>query len=171
MGKRYYHKNKPAVETQELERILLNLQPGEFISYEQLSEIVNMPVDGQGKGYARLKKARERLEKHDQIVIDCVPGKGVQRRDDEGIVMGVDKRLQGIRNDAAKGIRRVGCAEFNNLSLQMQTSFLAKISMLETLNHFARPSSQKKLEEKVNTRKEKLEVDETLNFMLDSGVK
>lgn len=90
------------METQLLEQRLLKMEPGEFVSYDDLTAVCG--VDVRGAGYPLLASARKAAGRALSTIFDAVRGEGIKRLEEDEKVAAVSRLVSRGR----KTIRKAG---------------------------------------------------------------
>lgn len=114
---------------QRLEKV----QPGELVTYAELSRIIGQNV--RADGYQVLRSARNYVAETSRIVFDVVHGEGLKRLRNEEIPASADAALQSIRRKAKRTARRLGrCVDIDALPAETRNDFNLKLSVLGMLS-------------------------------------
>lgn len=163
--------NKPSVDAQVLIERLLDMEPGDFISYQELSDLIDKDTQ-QGKGYRALFRARSILEREEQKVIIPIPNEGVRCLTDEEKVESGRGYIGKAGRAGRKGITRVTCVHnFDQLPNDKKIEHNYVLSVAGAIQHFARPKVRRQVEERIAQGNKVLSCDETLNTVLELGIK
>lgn len=119
------------IETRLLYGRLRTLQPGELVTYDDLSAELGKDVR---QSWHYLTTAREWLEKDDRIVTECDPGTGVRRvtNEEHAAVMQMHrKRAQG---QLRRGISKAACADYERLPRDAKQTYNRELAHLGVLH-------------------------------------
>jgi hypothetical protein len=156
-----------SVDTQFLLERLLETDPGETITYEELTDLIGRDVRPGGDAYPNLFSAR-RIAQHDhRIVFEAVRKVGIVRLRDDAIVRTAPGSIQRARRAALRGSKVLACVEdFDNLSDKDKLQHNTALSVLGVIAHFAKPKSVKTVAAAVSDAKTRLPVARTIaHFM------
>lgn len=135
-----------SVFSQALIDHLIDFAPGQFVSYEDLSKVAGVDVK-QCRWF--LTTARNRLERDERIVFEAVPGRGVVRKDDSGIISVSMRKCQGIRTAARRARDIARCSEPEKLSRDEKSRRLAIETTSRVVLAVSKPKRLKELEVKM----------------------
>lgn len=86
-------------QTLQIERVLKQTKPGDFITYKNLEVLSGVKMDNKGKGYMRTALNRLNIE------YSPVPGEGIQLASPENAIAIVSKRVIKIDNSVKRAER------------------------------------------------------------------
>jgi len=162
---------KPSLDAQTLLDVLLEMQPGDFVSYQDLSDLIGKDVQV-GEGYRALFRARTILEREERQVVTPVPGEGIRCLTDEEKVDSGCGFVGKAGRAGARGVSRVSCVEsFEHLPNEKKIEHNYVLSIAGAIQHFARPKTRKQIEERIAQTRKPMACDETLNAVLELGIK
>lgn len=153
-----------SVDTQILERRLLDVSVGEIVSYEELSKTIGRDV--QRKAHHLLTTAVRRVLRDKQIVFAAVHGKGLKRLDDAGVLGVGEAAIAAIGRKSRRTVKKMACADYKALKPEERTQHNVIVSQLGVLAHITSSSVQKKLE--ASAGHEKLPVAKMLAAVAES---
>ena len=156
-----------SIESQLIEERLSSIEIGEFVSYDDLSEVCKKDVRTSGRG--NLNTARNRLRRDKQMVFDPVRGEGIRRANDTEIVAGCNRSVSAIRNAARRGAKRIACARYETLNDAEKVQHNTMASQFGVLYSLTSQASRKALETKVKAANATLPPPETLRAFLGNG--
>lgn len=145
----------------------LRSRAGEFVlvTYDELAARLGRGCRSHERGYANLRSALKVLEAQERIVFFAVPGEGVQQANDQGIVGLSVAGLDRARNTAKRSIRKLACANYENLPNDLRIKHNATASILGVLAEMTKPSSVKRLEAAVSGTQQLLSAKATTEAM------
>ena len=149
-----------SVDTQVIEKRLAQLNPGETVSYGELSKLIDRDVQGPARHV--LESARRRLLKDKQMVFDAVWNEGIKRLEDSDIALLGRRALKHIGRTAKLCVRRQACADYESLPVDTRRTMDASNSMLGAIHAVTKPSMTKKIEDKVAQTQARLPIGTTL---------
>lgn len=172
MGKIKFEKGKkPSLDAQTLLDCLEEMKPGDFVSYSDLSELIGKDVQV-GKGYQALSRARKILERENGKVVEPVFGQGMRCLEDESKVDSSEYYVKKAGRAGKKAVKRLTTIEnFAALSNAKKVKHNYVMSVAGVIHHLSKPSTKKQIESKVSQSHRQMELDETLNAVLETGVK
>ena len=136
--------NEVSADTLALYEALKDITIDGMITYANLSDLIGRDVQSEAIG--SLTTARRMCQMEDQIVFSPVRGVGLKRLDDSGIVEYADNDIAKIHRAARRGVERLGCASYANLSEEQKPSFNAKAAVLGTIATHSRRAHVKQIE-------------------------
>lgn len=144
------HKAIPelSVDTQVLERRLLELNIGDEVPYQVLSTAIGRNVQGPGR-HVLASAVRRLLNEHGRVIAS-VKGQGMKRLDDVGIVSTGAAAIKHIHRTSKRASKRLAAvADYEALPKPEQARLNLQRAMLGVLAHSTREPQMKKLEGKV----------------------
>ena len=150
-----------SVEARLMIQYLRPLPMKAFVSYAALSAIVGVEVDG---SLPALRTALIRLQRDEGMLFMCIPGKGVERLDDEAIVNDGTARAERMRRMAKRTVERLTVAAFEKLSGPSQRRYSAVASISATVAWMVKPKQMEKIADKSTPERRSLPVNETLTM-------
>lgn len=167
----YKKGQKPSLDAQTLVNALLDMNPGDFVSYKDLTEFVGKDVQS-GDGYRALFRARQILKREERKVFEPVPGEGIKCLEDHEIVGTGKKFIRGAYNRARKGSTHLACVDYESLpDERSKNEYNVSLSVMGTILEFSKASSQKKIEARVAQSHKVIDTDETVNIILELDIK
>lgn len=133
-----------AVETRLIYEKLKTIGVGEVVTYDELTAICGRAVDKEARGL--LETARRWCLKEHQMVFGAQRGVGMVRLSDTQIVHGADQDIVKVRRHAQRGMAKLACASYENLSDEMKPEFNAKAAILGTLIQHSNPAQIKQVQ-------------------------
>lgn len=153
-----------SVDTQVLERLLLEVPVDGFIGYETLTKAIGRDVQTRARHI--LQSAVRRAQRDKSIVFSAVRGEGLKRLTD-GAVLGVGAAaVASIGRKSRRAVRTLGCANFEALKPSERSQHNMLVSQLGVLAHITSGATQKKLEARAGH--EKLAVAKMLEAVQES---
>lgn len=150
-----------SADTSILENRLRNTQPGDVISYQDLSKVIGRDV--RQFCWGNLTSARRTLT-GEKIHFDIVRGVGLKRLDGAGAVVAVGSYIEKARHAAGRGIKILQNVEFSELPDDAKRSHLAKSAQLGAIKLFGSSKATKKLEAKAAETSAQLAIGDTLKL-------
>lgn len=120
------------IETRLLYARLKALQPGETVSYEDLSREIGKDVH-RGSWHF-LTTALSWLEREDRIVTECDPGTGVRRVTNEEHTAVMQLHRKRAQGQLRRGIDKAACADYERLPDQSRREFNRELAHLGVLH-------------------------------------
>lgn len=150
-----------SVSTGLLIAALKRLGYGETLSYQALSDIAGERIDGTSQ---TLRTARHRVEEDFEIVVECIPGVGVQRLNDAEIVESGADGLRRIRRKAQRTGRRVMTAAFDKLTMAERQRQAAISAVAAVVAHETKPKAIERIAAGLSPNRLEIGIAETLEF-------
>ena len=113
------------------------------------------------KFYGKLASARRVIER-EQRIVTTLDGGIVTRLADAAIVSTASDVIQRVRRTSLRGLKKLGCVDYDKLTNAEKTKHDASASHLGILAECSRPNTVAKIEAKVQEKTAKLTFDETL---------
>lgn len=139
--------SRPSAEKIKFVDRLKDGKPGDFVSYKELSDLVNDDVQD-GKAYQSLRKARHTVIREHSLVwhpSECHTGLKCLTAT-EITALG-EKDRQKIRRAAGRGLRRLQAADCSQMSQSQMLRHVATITHLKVIQLTAARKKREKLEE------------------------
>lgn len=156
-----------SVEVRLLTERLRLLEPDEFISYIEMSEVVGQDI--QAHRWI-LSSARNRILRQDGIVTGCVHGEGIKRYVDAQIHSISEAMLVSTRRRIRKTIRQLVAADYDLLSDDEKATHNTHLSILGVLHQFTKPKTIRRIEAAVGQTLEQLPLSKTIE-LFGQGIK
>jgi hypothetical protein len=150
-----------SIETELLEKYLLEHQADPLISYASLAAVIAEDVRT-GRGYARLKSARDGLLRDHQILFVNVPKAGWKRADNTEVLATGGNTLRTIHRAAHRGVKRFKATRIGDLTNDQKHEFNATASLLGAVMGVTTTQARTKLLGVVQQTTDKLPVAKTL---------
>lgn len=147
-----------SIDAQAIERRLDAVNPGETVTYAELSRLVGRDVQ---KDRGPLQTAMRRLTAN-QKVFSAVRGEGVKRLTDAEILGLSPAALASMSGKARRTAKKLAAVDYAALDQQQQAAHNAALSVFAVVSHMARPASMKLLEARVAETHEALPIGRTL---------
>lgn len=136
---------------------------GEVVEYDEMSKIIDRPVQGDGRG--SLNTARKAASRDDGIIFGTIRKVGLKRLSDAEIVGKQDQRRRHVKKTAESGFNELGRIQsYEKLSAQDKVRHNATASIFAAVSHVTKPSSMKRIEIKVAEAQAKLPIASTLKL-------
>ena len=155
-----------SIESQKVIERLGWCEPGDFVSYQELSQIAGGDIQD-GKYFA-LDTGRKRLERDRSYVFATVKNEGVKRLTDEEIVRTSEIGITKVRREARRSVRKLVCVDFDTLTNVAKIKHNARLSVFGALAIVTSAKKQRLIEQAVSETKTRLDVGQTLRLF---GVK
>jgi len=150
-NKKQFHPK--SLETELLEKRLLELEPGQAVSYEDLTKIIGMDVrPGKGRGYQRLHSARQSIRTHVFFAGDG----GVRRLTDSEILELQATRTKHIHKTANKSQKEILAVDVSKLTPETKVLFNLRLSHALLLAQATTAASVKRISAAVAASQDKL---------------
>lgn len=152
-----------SVDTKLLYARIRNAQPGDLITNDELSSIVNVPIATRRNC---LNTARDMAIREDGIVFDCVRGLGIKRLHEHEVAQLGPQFFSKVRRGAKRVARKLvsGVKDFEALSPEAKTAHNMTLSITGALLQGLRPSRVKEIERTVQNGSAVLPVAKTLEL-------
>lgn len=150
-----------APETRIVIQRLKSMSIGDFVSYEELTNLAGKRITGDS---FHLATARKGLLKDNHMVFEVIRTKGLKRlNDDELATTASDKFVEKGRRHAKRSAQKMACIEnYANLSPAAQMAHTIKISFFGAIAYMARKGQLEKASKAVGGRSGELPISETL---------
>jgi hypothetical protein len=152
-----------SIEQQDLCKMLLKLEVGETLPYEDASNLIKGNVRAEKRHI--LQSARQTLLRQHQRVFGIIQGKGIYRMRDMEIVASSNASLSAIHRASIRAVRKLACAEFDALDNEHKIKHHVAASMLGMLAYTTSTSRIQKIENLVSATPKQLEIEETLKSL------
>lgn len=136
-----------SVDTRVLIERLKKVEVGEFVSYQELSDLVGRNV--QGNAYGNLSTARHRLEMDEEMQFGTVRSQGLRRLDALGVMGGTDGAIHQCHKKMSKEARRLARIDPSGLEPDKKPELHLKAAHVQVLAYQTAPKVQRKLESKL----------------------
>lgn len=133
-----------SVDTQTLERLLMDVPQGGAIDYETLTKAIGRDVQSRARHI--LQSAVRRVLREKQIVFAPIMGKGLKRLTDSGVLGVGEAAIASIGRKSRRTVKKLACADYKSLKPSEQTQHNVLVSHLGVLAHITSAGTQKKLE-------------------------
>jgi hypothetical protein len=144
-----------SIETSLLYQKLSTMNPGETVSYGELSEIAGRSV--QESGRSALNSARRMCERDDGKVFGVIRNEALKCLDDNEIVGTAASTIEHIKRTSRRGVRRMGAVRnVAGLGQDDQNRFNAYTSLLGVVAEVSKGSNIKKVLGRVAETRERL---------------
>ena len=150
-----------APETRIILTRLRAMKIGDFVSYDELSQISGKVIAGET---FNLATARKSLLKSDHMVFEVVRKSGLKRlNDNELATTASDKFVDKSRRHAKRSAQKMACIEnYGQLSPAAQLAHTIKISFFGAIAYMARKGQLERASQAVSGRSGELPINETL---------
>lgn len=151
-----------SLEAQLLYARLQEAQPGEEITYRELSEIASRNV--QTTASTALHTARKRCENIDHIVFSVIRDVGLRRLLNDEIPQNAQQKIDHIRRTAKRAAKQMACVNYQALSTKAQLTHNTNMSLLGVLSEISKPGAAKVLEQHITATQQALTVGKTMEL-------
>lgn len=150
-----------APETRIVLQRLKGMKIGDFVSYEELSQLSGKPIAGSS---FNLSTARRALLKYDHMVFEVIRTLGLKRLNDVELATTVsDKFVDKSRRHAKRSAQKMSCVvDYSQLPLAAQMAHTIKISFFGAIAYMARKGQLERASQAVAGRSGELPISETL---------
>lgn len=150
-----------APETRIVLQRLREMKIGDFVSYDELSELSGKQIAGDS---FNLSTARRSLLKSDHMVFEVIRMSGLKRLNDTELAMSAsDKFVDKSRRHAKRSAQKMACIEsYDKLSPAAQLAHTIKISFFGAIAYMARKGQLERASQAVAGRSGELPISETL---------
>lgn len=138
-----------SVDSQTIYRRLVQLQPGEVITYDTLAELIGRNCTAGHSGYGNLYTARKKALNENQMVFGPVQGIGIKRLDDAESVSASRDQLNRSRTAARSSRRIAATIDPKKLSKDERTIYEATTLTAATIDLVTKPAKQRALETRI----------------------
>jgi len=154
---------KISLDSQMLYDRLIQASPGETISYEELTGIIDRDV--QTEAYGCLYTARHKARSLNRKVFGVIANVGLKCLEDDEIVATGYESIKRVRNRARSGLKSLVCLQdYAGLPEPLKIKHNAVASILMVANRVTAPKKVAALEGVVAEKMEKLTFHQTLRF-------
>ena len=142
----------PSVESQLIERRLMDVEVGGLISYDELSGLAGRDVQEDARSL--MESARRRAFNTDGRYFGVIRGEGLKRLSDEEIVDTSDVSHVKIRNASRRMVRTLtnGVRDFDAMSREKQVKHNASISAFGAIAQFSGVKAMKQITDAVRKK-------------------
>lgn len=155
-----------SLESKQFYERLSEVNPGQRITYGQLSELMGKKITG---GYPHLQHALKTLER-EGVIFANVRGEGYERLDDVGIVDTFEMERLHIRRKATRVMNRLtSVRDFNSLPNEKKVAHNAAVSGLSAISSMLHPRKMRNLEQAVEKAQHHLSLTKTLAAFTNKG--
>jgi hypothetical protein len=158
----------PSVESQLIERRLMEIEVGGLIDYDELSTIAGRDVQQDARSL--VTSARRRAFNTDGRCFGVIRGAGLKRLSDEEVVDSSDVTHIKIRNASRRMLRTLtlGVQDFAGMSREKQVKHNASISAFGAIAHFSGVKAMKQIADAVRNKGTVVSVADVSSATLDS---
>jgi len=156
------HRFVPSVDTQAIAKRLEKAEPGEVVTYDELSDIIKHNVQNGHRHI--LYSAMNLLQREKRMVFGVVTKVGLQRMPDADIATSWKHDLDIIRRRTTRSSRRVSCADFDNLTHIQKREAFTGLSVMGALRMFTKKDAVKKIEGAVDKEPKRMDYRESLQL-------
>lgn len=136
-----------SADTLTIEHRLRNTQPGDVVTYEELSTLLGRDV----REYCRSNVATARKSLiHDSIYFDTVENEGFRRLNNEEACAAASFYTKRLRRTARRGLTHLQHVKFDELSDDSKKKHLATSAQLGAIHLFSGNNATKRIESKVS---------------------
>lgn len=152
---------RATIETQEIYKRLTEANPGDVITYLELSELIGKNVQKDGNSHIQSAK---RMLLNDGKVFEAVANVGVKYcNDSESLHSGI-AGIRRVRKAVKKSRKKMLCAEFDKLTSSDKIKFNTEFSLSGALECFLKPKTVSKIEQKVMMTGKHIPYEDTLDL-------
>lgn len=137
-----------APETRVIAGRLGRLQPGETVSYDELTQLIGRDVTGSARHI--LESARKRAEREQGIALGCVRSEGIKRLEDEHITDIGDDAIVRMRRQSKRASRRMLNAA-QQVGPELSVKVHARASVLGAIALCANDKRTKQIEQQITS--------------------
>ena len=150
-----------SIETRLLYQRLAEMNIGDFVSYEELNNLVGVDVQKKGRGY--LNTARLMCEREDDKTFGVVINEGLRCLNSQEIINTTEFTIGHIKRTSRKSLKRVRCiTDLEQLPNDDKVRLNTYASILGVMATMAKGNNIKKIEAKVQQTQEQLPYAKTL---------
>lgn len=154
---------KISLDSQLLYDRLIQANPGDTISYEELNGIIGRNV--QTEAYGCLYTARLKARSLDRKVFGVIANVGLKCLEDEEIIATSLDSVKRVRNRARSGLKSLICLQdYASLPDPLKIKHNAVAAILMVANRVTAPKNVTALEGRIAEKMEKLTFKQTLEF-------
>ncbi|MFH1719068.1 MAG: hypothetical protein ABIF19_17070 [Planctomycetota bacterium] len=154
-----------SVDVKLLYQRIAAMEPGDTISYDDLSGIVYRDIRSP-KGWALMASARRKALHDDGIVTECVTNVGVKRMDDVAIIGATPAYIKRVRRAARTSATKIGSIQdYAALSDNDRVQHDMAATALGLVLMGTAPKQLKRIEAQVRTSKSELPTAEAIKLL------
>ena len=150
-----------SADTSIIENRMRNTQPGDVVTYAELSKLLGRDVREYCRG--NMSTALHTLIK-ESIFYDCIINEGYRRLDVEEANMAADHYRQRIRKTTRRGLTHLQNIPFDQLSEDGKKKHMTQSAQLGAIDLFASSKATKRIESAVKSDSNTLAIGETLKL-------
>ncbi len=150
-----------SADTRFIRQRLHEMNPGDFISYGELTNLISKPVNG---AIPCLQSARQSLLR-EGFVFGNIRGEGIKRLSDAEIVTASDMDISTMRRRARKAGKKLSTVSYELLPPEKQLSYTAKISIVGAIAAIATDKAIGLIEKTAGGRSGELPIAETMRAL------
>lgn len=148
-----------SADTRFLKQRLQQAQPGQSITYSELSALIGKTVSG---STSALQTAKRSLLK-DGYVFSPIRGEGLQRLTDANVV--AEDHISPLRRHARRIGRKLSTVSYEALTAEQQLTHTAKTSIVAMVTSVTTENAVTKIEKAAGGRSGELPISETLKAL------
>ncbi|MFA5381811.1 MAG: hypothetical protein WC356_01505 [Candidatus Micrarchaeia archaeon] len=154
---------KIGIDAQVLYDRIIQVNPGEIITYEELNELIGRDV--QTDAYASLFTARNKARSINRKAFGVMPNVGLKCLEDDEIVGAGHKALDRARGRARNGFKTLICLNnYAGLPDHLKIKHNTVATLLAMVNRITKPKTVAAIEGVISEKMEKLTFSQTLEF-------
>lgn len=134
-----------SAESVLLEKRLLDVKPGEIISYDDMSAAAMCDV----RASSLVSRVVRLMVRDHQIVFYTIRRQGIRRAESAEIVTSEQCTPKRVLRMASRSMHRLATADYDTLSNEDKLKHSATTSALGAIALFSKPASQKKIEKAI----------------------
>lgn len=150
-----------SAEAQRLAQRLSEVQPGEVVTYCELTTLIGLDVQTRGRGL--LATARKHVLRDQQLVFEPIRNEGMKCLTDEEIAASGASHLRRIHNASRRGVKKLSAVKnFAQLTPVQQLRHNTSMTLLATFFEVSRAKNMQRVEHVVQHAGRALPLQETL---------
>jgi len=152
-----------SIDTTVLYDRIIKAKIGDFISYNELSQLLNRNVQKEAR--VNLTSARRKALNNNKILFECVSGRGIKRLNDIEMVETGQSTLTKIKRAARLGAKKITCVKnFNELPNDVKIKHNANLSALGVISLFSKNKSISKIEDQTKVSNDLISIGKTMEL-------
>jgi hypothetical protein len=151
-----------SVDGQRLAMAMREVPVDGVISYADLSALISRNVQREGR--SALMSARRQLQRDERMIFDAVKNVGIKRLTDSLVVSTSQSALRHINRTSRKGMGRLVCVDYQNLTREEMVRHNTSLSLLSVFYEVTKVKSVRQIECVVAVTQKVLRLEETLEL-------
>jgi len=136
-----------SLDSRLLHQRLQKCSQGDFVSYEELNELIGGDV--QNKAYPNLVTAKKRAQRIDGLVFFPIRGSGLKCLDDDEIVAASQAGIDHIRRHSKRNASKLTCVDYGNLSADEKITHNLNLSYFAAIQQVSKNKTLQNSRERI----------------------